>query len=55
MTAAPFDWTRWHRVHRAASRRFDRHAAADIPVRDRWERYDRLMNFARAFLERTAV
>lgn len=49
---APFNWTRWHRVHRAACRRFDRHAAAGVPVRTRWARYDQLMSFTRAFLER---
>ena len=47
-----FDWNRWHRVHRAASRRFDRHCAASVPVKKRWTRYDQLMAFTRAFLER---
>lgn len=52
--AAAFDWHRWDRVHRTASRRFDCHAATGVPVKDRWARYDRLMAFARNALERSA-
>lgn len=49
-----FDWRRWDRIHRAASRRFDRHGAAGASVRERWDRYDAVMSFARSALERAA-
>jgi hypothetical protein len=48
---AGFDWRRWHRFHRAASLRFDRHRLAGIPVKERWARYDRAMDFAAMFLK----
>lgn len=51
---AGFDWRRWHRFHRAASLRFDRHRLAGIPVKERWARYDRAMDFAAMFLKEAA-
>jgi hypothetical protein len=47
----PFDWHRWHKVHRAASRRFSRHLAQGIHVKEAWRRYDLVMNFTRRSLE----
>jgi hypothetical protein len=45
------NWYRWDRVHRAASRRFTRHQLAGVPLRERWDRYDRVMALAWAKLE----
>lgn len=51
---AGFDWNRWHRVHRAASRRFDRHREAGLSAAHRMQRYDLVMALARLVLERAA-
>lgn len=47
-----FNWTRWHRFHDAASRRFDHDRdVLGLSNARRWQRYEAAMMRCRLFLE----